>query len=509
MDALGRRRPHTSILLGYLLALSTCAIALLPASTAHAQAAPRRSTVSELLDDLSILRQTFEQAHAGLYRYTTKASIDSAFDAIRARLTRPLSELEFYRRLRPLIDLIRDSHSALILSRESQGDIEHARVFPLILRYIGDRPYIEANASRNRDIPLRGEVLSINGHRMTDVTPLLLTGRTTDGFIRNPKFHALHSNFWFFYRALVDTSQSFRIVIRPPGSTGSRVWVAEGVPPESLGRVVFRTRTHSTLALDFREEGRIAVLSVPSFSDSGLGTKLNDAFAAIEKRRSSDLIVDVRDNGGGFDEFNTTLLSYLVDHPYRFYRGFSYVVRDTNAIRFTEHTPEDFISDEDLRGMTSEDVAHQYATHTIPALLDRLSATNPAAGVHQPCSAHGFRGRLYVLVNGGSASSGAEVPSLLHFLGVGTLIGESPNGAFQGVTAGVLLRLRLPHSGLVTLVPLIAYHNAVLPGVFEGQAVPMDFEVPQTVDDAIARKDTALEFTLRLIHARIRPEEED
>jgi len=146
-----------------------------------------------------------------------------------------------------------------------------------------------------------------------------------------------------------------------------------------------------------------------------------------------------------------------------------------------------------------------YRTHPLPQLIERVNATNLAAGVHGPVKENGFAGRVYVLVNGGSGSSAAEVPALLHFLGEGTIVGEEPNGGYQGVTAGILLRLVLPHSGIRTIVPLIAYHNAVLPGTFEGRGVQPEFVVPQSLGDALAGRDTALEFTLQLIRARRAP----
>lgn len=106
------------------------------------------------------------------------------------------------------------------------------------------------------------------------------------------------------------------------------------------------------------------------------------------------------------------------------------------------------------------------------------------------------------MVDGGSASSGGEIPALLHFLGIGTLVGEEPNAAYQGVTAGILPTLTLPRSGFSLRVPLIAYENAVLPGLHEGRGAPPHFVVEQTLEDSLQGRDTALELTLELIRAR-------
>jgi hypothetical protein len=107
-----------------------------------------------------------------------------------------------------------------------------------------------------------------------------------------------------------------------------------------------------------------------------------------------------------------------------------------------------------------------------------------------------------MLANGGSASSGGEVAALFHFLGIGTLIGEEANAAYQGTAGGIILPLKLPHSAMTMHVPLVAYRNAVLPGVFEGHGAAPHFLVQESVDDAIHGRDTALQFTLELIRAR-------
>ncbi len=106
------------------------------------------------------------------------------------------------------------------------------------------------------------------------------------------------------------------------------------------------------------------------------------------------------------------------------------------------------------------------------------------------------------MVNGRSASSGGEVPAILHFLGVGTLIGEEPNAGYQGTGGGVIPRLHLPNSGISVTYTLLAYENAVLPGLFVGRGAPPHFVVGETLEDAIQGRDTALEFTLELIAAR-------
>jgi len=45
--------------------------------------------------DFDLMRHALEEAHPGLYRYSTKAEMDRGFDAQRAKLGRPLAKGEF------------------------------------------------------------------------------------------------------------------------------------------------------------------------------------------------------------------------------------------------------------------------------------------------------------------------------------------------------------------------------------------------------------------------------
>src|SRR5262245_33414436 len=50
---------------------------------------------AEAQADFDLMRRALEEAHAGLYRFSTKAEMDKAFNAQRAKLSRPVTKLEF------------------------------------------------------------------------------------------------------------------------------------------------------------------------------------------------------------------------------------------------------------------------------------------------------------------------------------------------------------------------------------------------------------------------------
>jgi hypothetical protein len=142
---------------------------------------------------------------------------------------------------------------------------------------------------------------------------------------------------------------------------------------------------------------------------------------------------------------------------------------------------------------------------TLPQLLRYMLSVDEAEGVFAPVPRYRFSGKVYLLMGGGSGSSAAEIGALMHHLGLGTLIGEEPNGAYQGLTAGAIPLLTLPNSKIAVRMPLVAYHNAVMPGLFEGRGAPATFAVSQSVEDSVAGVDTVMAFTRRLIRERRAP----
>jgi hypothetical protein len=125
----------------------------------------------------------------------------------------------------------------------------------------------------------------------------------------------------------------------------------------------------------------------------------------------------------------------------------------------------------------------------LPKLIERVNATNLAAGIHQPTEPL-YRGRVYLLVNGGSASSGAEVPALLHHLRIGTQIGEEPNGLLSGRDGRHSSPARpAEHEvGARSCRWIAISQRGRSRRARRGAAAPPAFEVPQSLDECDCRQ---------------------
>ncbi|HKQ52724.1 MAG TPA: S41 family peptidase, partial [Pyrinomonadaceae bacterium] len=296
------------------------------------------------------MRWTFEKAHAGLYRYLTEGQLAAAFARVEARLDRALSELEFFRLLVPLVDLIHDAHTSL---RPGTAVIKYvvttAKVFPLDVRYVGGRAFVEKNFGPNQMIPLGAEILSVNGTPMPLITEKVLAVKSADGLNRVPKYEVANVNFWINYFEMVDDSEEFRVELRDPRTGKIERHKTPGVPAQLLQSGQFKLQPRDTFTLEFIEGGRVALMRIPSFGDLALAGQFADAFREIKEKGVRTLVIDIRDNGGGWDELNTELLSYLVPHPFRFYKGFTFRAKNWDALKYVKYSADDFLNAPDLK----------------------------------------------------------------------------------------------------------------------------------------------------------------
>jgi hypothetical protein len=474
--------------------------------TAGAWAEPeaRTLTPSQLQEDLTRLRAVLEGGHAGLYRYTEKSEIDARFDDIEQLIDKPMSEIDFFRALHPLIDSIRDGHTNIRPRREYRGKIlENHGCFPFDIFYVDGHAFIEANYSDNTDIPLGAEVLSINGMSSDVFTEILLRTVGTDGDITTSKYARLNELFWLRFAENIDLSEVFELELAVPVGGEVRRYEVDGVPAQViLDEMRAKEDRSGLLFLSFEDDKDIAIMRIVLFTDLKTSEFFESSFRTLKDRGIRNLIIDIRGNSGGYDIFNTDLIQYLSSRPFRFYDRFSSRLLDETLFEKSSFDRDDFFYVPEILSMSEAERQDFVNERSLIELIESYRARNPAAGIHYPHSDYFFDGDVYLLFDGGSGSSGGEVPALMHHLGIGTLIGEEANGAYEGVTAGIRAPVVLPNSGIRFGIPLIAYHNAVMSDLFEARGAPPDFQISQSLEDKINGIDTVMEFTKALIERR-------
>jgi len=157
-------------------------------------------TLPQTQEDFDLMRKALEEAHTGLYRYATKAEMDRTFDAQRAKLSRPMTKLEFYAVAAEALAKIRCGHTGLELDDETRTAMADARMFPLRVMIEGRRIMVLFNDTPDDQTIRPGmEVIEINGRKAGDILDRILPKLSDDGDIETGKWASLQRNFGQYY----------------------------------------------------------------------------------------------------------------------------------------------------------------------------------------------------------------------------------------------------------------------------------------------------------------------
>ncbi|HJQ09503.1 MAG TPA: S41 family peptidase [Gemmatimonadaceae bacterium] len=478
------------------MTIAARAFAFLVCCSSALSAQPVRAPLSAAAaqQDFDVLRRALEEAHGGLYRFVDKAELDRRLDEIRARLSQPVSKHEFASIIFETVAEIHDGHARVELDSLTASQLADARVLPLRVALEDDRLIVRFNDSPTDSLVRPGmEVISINGRSSESIIRALSFRVPRDGFIETGRRARIASGFPQLYWLFIEQTDSYTIVARDAAGHRTDITLA-GI--RERDRRSINNATNASLishlshldappgnvSLEFLDKGQLARLKVRAFDGQTFPSVLDSAFRAIRERGTSGLILDLRGNGGGVDEYGALLLSYFVDHPFRY---FDSIKVTTITPSFATWLPRTF---ESLRAGSEPDSRGGYRVTT---------ALHPGVGIQQPQS-HPYLGKLVVLVDGGSFSTTADVAAHLRSWRRAVFVGEETGGTYEGNTSGLNALIVLPNSRLRLKVMMYGYWNAV-DRQATGRGVIPEHVVPARIVDLLGGRDRALEVASHLL----------
>jgi hypothetical protein len=454
--------------------------------------------VETLKADLGILWDILEEGHGGLDRYTPADALAERFEAAVAGLTGPLTEFDFNTRLLPLVAAVKDGHTRLSLSREADAYLDARPVhFPFGLRFLKDRIYLVRNLSLDPSIKEGAELLTIDGTAITDIVAALLPLMPSDAGIRTAKLRRLEfpSVFGRLLALRFGRRTSFKIGFKPLRDGEVREAMLPGITAADIVRVLKErypaaTERRPTYELGF--EGHMAVMTIRSFSDDPDKERpryrefLDAAFRALDAKKTPGLVIDLRGNGGGHDEYAKLLFAHVMDRPFLYYWGLEAKKDRYDLFRYTD---ESAASAEELAKPLRKNARGRFDV-----------VGHPNRGIQMPREPV-FKGRVAILVDGGSFSATGEVTSAFHYYKKAAFFGEECGSGYYGNTSGFMVTATLPATGLRVRVPLVLYTMAV-DGYPKGRGLVPDFPVEPTIEDLMAGRDVVMARALDYLKER-------
>lgn len=488
-----------AFLLGIFLLFSSCSRQYVP-TTAY--------SVEQIQHDFKLMRHALEESHPGLYRYTSPDSIRWIFDQTEKQLDHPMTELEFRRTVNPIFSYIRCGHTDIYPSKEYSKYIKKnkPKEFPLGLYFVENKLRILQNRTDDSTLVVGTEVVAIDGQPATDIVAKMRQLVPSDGYNQTFKTTVINGNFGGFYRYLYGNKETFEVTVqdslgkkrslrlsfnKPPKPTKKAATAAKPAPntppkpPVAAPKLMVKTNAKlRTLKLS-EKDSTVAILDINTFSDDRYHRFYRRSFKALKTQNIKHLIIDLRANGGGKSDASINLMSYLLDA--------NYVVYDS------------------ANALTLRPSYQQYYSHKFPRwftrhfwskkLPDGRRSSRSAQRVHKPNSKNGFKGKVYLLTNGGSFSAASIFPSMIQqYNPRAVVIGRETGGGRHGCNAFISPYLTLPHTHAKVRIPVFKLVLNI-PGADLGHGVQPNVPVEYRFEDVKKARDLDIERAYELINA--------
>jgi hypothetical protein len=450
-----------------------------PSKTYHPDSL-RRWTKS-VLDEIS-------KKHPGFYQFTAKDRFNFLIDSTLYTVNDSLTELQYYRILKPLIAKIGCMHTGVSLSKEYDNYLGNTSTFIPIEVFIDsqNKVYLANSYDTVLGDQIGSEVISINGKPTYDILTRLLQAIPSDGYNQTEKILILNHRFPFWYQTMIEAKDTFKVELKTSDTTQS--FELKGV-----SRNVFPTLMsleHNYIKpLNFTIADGIGILKVHSFAKSTMKSYgqnfkkfTKETFRTINKSDIRNLIIDLRYNTGGTDGNAVFLASHFFNKPFRYWE----------KIEVTEAIAKEIkgIYRIFYRKPIKLDGIYHWKKTWLTSEFNYYEIQKPAR--------NNFDGKAIILTNGLCVSSCSDFVAVLSHNKKAKVVGQETGGGYQGNNSGMIPSSKIP-TGLQITVPLQKYTNAVdLQRNFGHGTIP-DYEITPTLDAWVGKKDLEMELAKKLI----------
>lgn len=448
-------------------------------------------TVSKLKTDFGLFRQALEEAHPGLYRYTSKENFDRLFESTMKKIDHEMTQQEFYKLLAPVVGQIKCGHTKLHPDSNwiTNFYFNVEKVFPWRLHFDGEKAYVLGDYINSDNVPKGAEIVSIQGKPVSEVISSMLPAFFSDGNTTTFKYIEMDQYFSAYYANLFDGPESFSVVYKT--NAGLKEQKITAISHSVIGKYEMQQEELKAnipiYSLEMVSE-ETALLTIRSFWEEadGLSYKkfLKYSFETIREKQVKNLVIDLRNNEGGIDKRGALLMSYLTDKEFGYYDRLEMATNKKFSFAKYAHLPKFYGI---LRHRISKERDGTYRWKH-----------NKYLKIQKPQKNH-FDGKVYVLINGASFSVTTEFASVAHYLKRATFIGEETGGGYYGDNSGVFAIVTLPNSKLNIGIPLMAYYMKVDGYPYPDRGVIPDYEVKPAIEDRLTGNDKIMDYTLKRI----------
>jgi hypothetical protein len=415
-------------------------------------------SVNELQSDFIFVKAKLEKIHPNLYLYTPKPVLDNFLDSLYKTITEPLTDMEFYNIITLLNAKIKDGHTMFLPGDAAMAFMSNtSKYLPFYVKISNGHMYVTMNCSADTALQPGSEILAINQTPSTKILSFLLARQIRDGENETYPSWILENYFKEYYGFSFGHSSAISITIKKTNSQPQTLLVSTLVKDSikyyhqlKYANCICNNHADKAITLTVPAAQSYAILTIKDFDNERLlnnykqnfKSTIDSIFKQVQANNVKSMILDLRDNQGGDFENGQELLSYLLPSPFQLL----------------------------LKGG--------------PVNTMQKNASN-------------FKGKLVVLINGGSFSNTAIICSRLKFYQRAVFVGDE-SGGNNTIISGDADAFVLPNTKINFSLSTTSY-SILKDAATAGHGVIPDYPVAATIKDIIENKDVVKDYAIGLV----------
>lgn len=437
-----------------------------------------KKSAESLKADFVLLKKILEANHPSLYWHTSKDSLDAYFDSAINSITDSLTEVEFRNKVAAVVSQIKCGHTTVRFSADYLKQQPKYRYpqFPLYFKVWNDSLIVLANANSKDSVLKRGTIVnSINGINNSTLLNKMFAVINTDGDSKNFKNQILSNNFALWYQTVIGLDSLYNIEYIDSNYQKAITTITnykllkDTSTKKDTPKVVYElTRKQRKKAALFAKRSlqidtsiNTAYIRLTTFSSGGLRKFFRKSFKKIKVEKVENLVIDLRENGGGNVGLSTKLTKYLAKQPFKNGDSVYAITRTFPYRKYIKNWwmywfPMNFFTKKDADGKIH---FRRFEKH-----------------YYQPHTKNRFDGNVYLIQGGITFSASTMFIGALKGQDNVTIVGEETGGGYYGNSAMHLPTIVLPNSKLRVVLPM--YRLVMDKNRPKGRGIMPDIEIP-------------------------------
>ncbi|GAA4108182.1 S41 family peptidase [Aquimarina addita] len=474
---------------------------------------------NKMQKDLEIFKKIRLATNSGLYKYRTPREIDSIYKWADHKIKESSTYRDFYNIINQLTDFEGSLHNNTNLPKKINQSLinEESGYFPYPIKFIEGKWIMNYDKGK---IPLGAEIISINTTKIEEIIKNTYKYYTTDGINTTGKRIGLLYSFSKYYRLHYGLTDTFTVVYKEYNSDEPKTTLLK-----SVGNKKYYTHVENRYSKEFdngiykdwdKHEKYDFRLINP---DSGLLTIntfnigwhanhvehkqyvqfLDSIFSIVKRDKITNLIIDVRKNGGGTDPNDLVTYSYLTDRNFSENKEAWISFRKIPFLQYNSDSNVPYLIKLMGVGKFNKEFQKEFPKEMNGKFYQDATSSDHMIRTPKP---NAFHGNIYLLTDPNIASAASLFAAMVASNKNTTIIGEETMGGYFGHNGHVPLHYTLPKSKIETGFSVVNLEQDVSKkkNQLHKRGIIPDYTVTQSYKDFLNHNDTQMNFAIDLIN---------